>query len=33
MPKDYGLGFKVGLVNSVEKGDITYKQAQKSYGI
>lgn len=25
--KDYTLGFKLSVVNSVEKGDMTYKQA------
>jgi len=31
--KDYTLGFKLGVVMLVEKGDMTYKQAQKIYGI
>lgn len=31
--KDYTLGFKLTVVNGVEKGDMTYKQAQKIYGI
>jgi transposase len=31
--KDYTLGFKLSIVNSVEKGDMTYKQAQATYGI
>ena len=31
--KDYTLGFKLGLVSRVEKGDMTYKQAQRIYGI
>lgn len=31
--KDYTLGFKLSVVNSVEKGDMTYKQAQGIYGI
>lgn len=31
--KDYTLGFKLSVVNSVEKGDMTYKQAQAIYGI
>lgn len=31
--KDYSLSFKLGLVNEVEKGQLTYKQAQKKYGI
>lgn len=31
--KDYTLGFKLAIVDSVEKGDMTYKQAQAIYGI
>ncbi len=31
--KDYTLGFKLGVVKQVEKGDMTYKQSQKIYGI
>ncbi|MGF1763903.1 IS3 family transposase, partial [Aliivibrio kagoshimensis] len=31
--RDYSLGFKLAVVNQVEKGDFTYKQAQKHYGI
>lgn len=31
--KDYTLPFKLAVVESVEKGDITYKQAQETYGI
>jgi transposase-like protein len=31
--RDYTLGFKLQIVAAVEKGDITYKQAQKTYGI
>lgn len=31
--KDYTLGFKLSVVHSVEKGDMTYKQAQAIYGI
>lgn len=31
--QDYNLGFKLAVVNQVEKGDMTYKQAQKAYGI
>ena len=31
--KDYTLAFKLAVVESVEKGDMTYKQAQKIYGI
>jgi transposase-like protein len=30
---DYNLGFKLAVVSQVEKGEMTYKQAQKSYGI
>jgi len=30
---DYSLGFKLAVVEQVEKGDFTYKQAQKYYGI
>jgi hypothetical protein len=28
--RDYTMGFKLQVVASVEKGDMTYKQAQKS---
>ena len=31
--RDYTLGFKLSIVEQVEKGDLTYKQAQKHYGI
>lgn len=31
--RDYTLGFKLGVVMQVEKGDMTYKQAQRIYGI
>ncbi len=31
--RDYPLGFKLSVVEQVEKGDFTYKQAQKHYGI
>jgi transposase len=31
--KDNTLGFKLGIVMLVEKGDMTYKQAQRIYGI
>lgn len=31
--RDYTLGFKLAVVSQVEKGDFTYKQAQKYYGI
>lgn len=30
---DYTLAFKLGVVASVEKGEMTYRQAQKKYGI
>jgi transposase len=31
--RDYTLGFKLSVVSQVEKGEFTYKQAQKHYGI
>ena len=31
--RDYTMGFKLQIVAAVEKGDMTYKQAQKIYGI
>jgi len=31
--RDYNLGFKLAVVEQVEKGELTYKQAQKLYGI
>ena len=31
--KDYSLAFKLALVDQIEKGQLTYKQAQKKYGI
>lgn len=31
--RDYTLGFKLQVVATVEKGDMTYKQAQSIYGI
>lgn len=31
--RDYNLGFKLAVVNQVEKGEMTYKQAQRAYGI
>ena len=31
--RDYTLGFKLQVVDAVEKGDMTYKQAQTAYGI
>lgn len=31
--RDYTLAFKLSVVDQVEKGDLTYKQAQERYGI
>lgn len=31
--RDYTLGFKLAVISQVEKGDFTYKQVQKYYGI
>ncbi len=31
--KDYSLAFKLQVVDDVEKGDFTYKEAQKHFGI
>ena len=31
--RDYSLGFKLSVVDAVEKGEMTYKQAQSHYGI
>ena len=31
--RDYNLGFKLSVVSQVEKGEMTYKQAQQAYGI
>ena len=31
--RDYSLAFKLELVDQVEKGQLTYKQAQVKYGI
>jgi len=31
--RDYTLGFKLSVVEQVEKGEMTYKQAQDTYGI
>lgn len=31
--RDYTLAFKLAVVEQVEKGELTYKQAQKRYGI
>ena len=30
---DYSLAFKLEVINEVEKGDLTYKEAQRKYGI
>ena len=31
--RDYSMAFKLSVITQVEKGDMTYKQAQKQYGI
>lgn len=31
--RDYNLGFKLAVVEQVEKGELSYKQAQQLYGI
>ncbi|AXB20042.1 hypothetical protein DPF89_02402 [Salmonella enterica subsp. enterica serovar Napoli] len=31
--RDYPLSFKIAVVEQVEKGEMTYKQAQQRYGI
>lgn len=31
--RDYTMGFKLAVVAQVEKGEMTYKQAQEHYGI
>ena len=31
--RDYNMGFKLAVVDQVEKGEMTYKQAQERYGI
>jgi transposase-like protein len=31
--RDYSLAFKISVITQVEKGELTYKQAQKHYGI
>ena len=31
--KDYSLSFKLKVVEEVEKGEKTYKEAQREYGI
>ena len=32
-PRDYNLPFKLGIAAEVERGELTYKQAQRKYGI
>jgi transposase len=31
--REYNMGFKLAVVDQVEKGEMTYKQAQSRYGI
>lgn len=31
--RDYTMAFKLSVISEVEKGDLTYKQAQKHYGV
>jgi len=31
--RDYSLSFKLAVVDQVEKGELTYRQAQERYGI
>ena len=31
--KDYSLAFKLQIIDEIEKGNLTYKQSQKKYGI
>ena len=31
--RDYSLAFKLAVVDQIEKGELTYKQAQARYGI
>jgi transposase-like protein len=31
--RDYNLGFKLAVVEQIEKGEMSYKQAQHRYGI
>jgi len=31
--RDYSMAFKLSVISEVEKGILTYKQAQKQYGI
>ncbi len=31
--RDYSLAFKLSIVDQIEKGELSYKQAQRRYGI
>jgi transposase len=31
--RDYTLAFKLSVVDQIEKGELTYKEAQQRYGI
>lgn len=31
--RDYSLAFKLQVISEIEKGELSYKQAQKKYGI
>ncbi len=31
--RDYGMAFKLAVVSQVEKGELTYQEAQRRYGI
>ena len=31
--RDYSLAFKIQVISEVEKGELTYKQVQRKYGI
>ncbi len=31
--RDYNMPFKLAVISQVEKGELTYRQAQKKYGI
>lgn len=31
--RDYGMAFKLAVVSQVEKGELTYQEAQQRYGI
>lgn len=31
--KDYSIAFKLGVIEQVERGELTYKEAQDKYGI